>query len=120
MKRKVVQLVVFALGFLTCASCDTDKNINAPDESFFIKYNGLDGDQSAADLGVVDDGILLLGTSQLGSVKKIYLVKIDFEGNVLWQKLLGGGADVARDIEPTNNGNYVILSTFEKTADDHD
>jgi hypothetical protein len=120
MKEKVTQILVLTLVFLFFASCDSDKNIDPPEKNFFIKYYGLDGDQSAADLFVADDGMLLLGTSQLGSEKRIYLVKVDFDGNLLWQKLLGGPADVARDIEPTNDGNYIILSTYEKTVDDHD
>jgi hypothetical protein len=120
MKWKAIQIFAITLSLMIFASCDTDRNINRPEKNFFIKYYGLDGDQSAADLFVVEDGIMLLGTSELESVKRIYLVKIDFEGNLIWQKLLGGPADVARDIEPTNDGNFVILSTFEKTVDDFD
>jgi hypothetical protein len=84
----------------------------------------MDGNQTAADLLLVEDGILLLGTSERAGANKIYLAKVDFDGNVLWQKVMGGGdggeADWAHDIEPTNEGNYVILSTYEKTADNHD
>ena len=109
-----------AFGFLLIASCDTDKNIASPDKNFFIKYYGIDGNQSGADLFVVDDGILLLGNSELESIKRIYLAKVDFEGKLMWQKLLGGTADVAHDIEPTNDGNFIIVATYEKTIADHD
>jgi hypothetical protein len=120
MKRSVAKLFFLSIVLLLVNSCDTDKNTDDPGKNFFIRYYGVDGNQSAADLFVADDGIILLGTSEFGSVKRIYLVKVDFEGHLLWQKMLGGPSDVAQDIEPTNNGNYIILATNEKSNEDHD
>lgn len=120
MKGTAAKLTFLFFVLLFAGSCDTDRNTDDPDKNFFIRYYGIDGNQSAADLFVADDGIILLGNSELGAIKRIYLLKVDFKGNLLWQKLLGGPADVAQDIEPTNDGNYIILATYEKSADDHD
>ena len=65
-----------------------------------------------------DDGDLTgsgyhLGYHHTGAqTKDIWLVKIDFDGNIHWQKCYGGtkfeGVD---DIHPLSNGNIVIIGT---------
>lgn len=117
---RALHCTVIILLVSVSSSCDTEKNINSPDKSFFIKYYGLDGDQAGKDLIVLSDGILLLGNSTSQTGKRIYLVKVDFEGRLLWQKLLGGPVDIATDIEPTLDGNFVILATHQKTDEDYD
>jgi hypothetical protein len=101
--------------------CDTSGNVEDPATNAFIKYYGGDGDQSGADMLVLEDGnIVLLGNTRIGTSKRIYFVKVDPLGNVIREKTLGDPTDVAVDIEPVGNGNLIILSRFERSNDNHD
>lgn len=105
------------------AACDTDGNITSPDENFFMKLYGGDGDQSGVDFIALDDGnFLLLGNSMLGVTKRIFLVKADPEGKIIWQKKFGNVSQVteAKDIEPIGDGNFAILANFANGPDDLD
>jgi hypothetical protein len=117
----------FGILFLFCStvgllfSCDTDSNIDNPNDTHFIKYYGGDGNQSGVDMLPLSDGsVLLLGNSQFAGAKSIYLVKVDGKGELLWEKTFEGTAEVAVDIEPTLDGNFIILATLETTSDNHD
>jgi hypothetical protein len=101
-------------------SCDTESNLERPDKNFFIKYYGGDGNQKGVDFEILSDGILLVGNSQLGQIKNVLLIKVDFEGTVLWQKYVGGPSDVAVDLEPALDGTFVLLSRHEISEADHD
>lgn len=100
-------------------SCDTESNTASPDGNYFMKLYGGDGDQSGVDMVFLDDGsFLLLGNSEFAGVKKIYLVKVDSKGKITWEKKYGNTTDEAKDIEPTGNGNFVILSNFLNPVND--
>jgi hypothetical protein len=104
----------FVLGGLSAlvSACDTPNNLPAPGDSYFIKYYGEDGDQIAVDMVVNSDGtIILLGKSSSG-LKRIFVTKVNPAGMILWQKNFGGPTDDPKDIEPTIDGNYVILSDY--------
>ena len=119
MKRWFITLFAVCCGF-ACTYCDTAANVDDPDKFTFVKFYGRDGDQTGVDLEVLDDGsIMLLGNTRTTSAKRIYLVKIDALGNVIWDRVLGGIADVAIDIEPAGD-NFVILARTELSASDHD
>jgi hypothetical protein len=99
-------------------SCDTENSLEPPFRSYFVKYYGGDGDQTAIDLLVNDDGtILLLGnwSLDLNADNRIYLIKTDPEGNILWEKKLGTSSDRAKDIERTNDNNFIILADHSTT-----
>lgn len=99
--------------------CDTESNTPRP--VHYLKLYGGDGNQVGADL-VEGHGnsYLLLGTSHLGNERRIYLVNIDQQGNVLWERTMGGFADEAVDIEETEDGNFVILSRIFVSANNAD
>lgn len=120
--RKVLQLI-FAISVLAIfiCGCDTPGNVDNPGKNAFIKYYGGDGDQSGADMVVLENGnIILLGNTRLGTSKRIYFVKVDALGNVIQEKTLGDPTDVAIDLEPMPNGNFVILSRFERPNNNFD
>lgn len=89
----------------TCITDDGDTY-----KKYFIKYYGMDGDHEAADMAVNADGtIVLLGTIEFpanSGIKRIYLVKVGEQGNTLWEKVLGGSSENAKDIEPISFGTY--------------
>ncbi|HEX7016987.1 MAG TPA: hypothetical protein VF191_15875 [Cyclobacteriaceae bacterium] len=98
---------------LLTVSCDTENNLNPVYEDYFVRLFGDEGYQEGVDLVVEEpsETVLLLGTTtEPDGSKRIFLVKADWAGNLLWQKKLGGPDDVARDIEPANNGGYIILT----------
>ncbi len=93
------------------AACDTSSNIAPPD--YFMKLYGHDGNQFGVDLVPLDDGsYMLLGYTVLNNSSRIYLVNVDAEGRTKWDKTLGGFSEIAVDLERTNDGNLVILSSF--------
>lgn len=115
MRGKQINTAIFLALIFLASSCDNSQNIESPDKNFFMKLYGDDGDQFGVDfVALSDGGFLLLGNSELstfsGLQKRIYLVRVDALGKVVWQRLLGGMSDSARDLEPTGDGNFVILS----------
>ncbi len=104
--------------FVIVLGCDTDNNIDDPDKNYFLKMYGEDGDQVGVDMEILSDGsTLLLGTTVSDdNTSRIYLVKINAEGDVLWNKKFGEKQETAVDIEPAKNGNYIILSSFMNTS----
>lgn len=98
-------------------SCDTDKNVDAVFEDYFIKYYGEDGNQEAIDLLVNSDGTMIMlgnSSSQTVSDQKPFITKIDALGNVLWQRQLGhdNNTENAVDVELDNQGNLIVISNI--------
>ena len=114
-----IYLFIGSMFFLTSA-CDTDKNIDPPDETHFVKYYGTDENESGVDLIVQADGTAILLGKSLSGDKKIYLVKVDDKGAIIWEKYLGYDTDIAKDIEPTLDGNFVLLSDYLQSINNYD
>jgi hypothetical protein len=115
--------IVYAISFWIVAGCDTAHNVEDPQANYFVKYYGEDGNQTGVDMIVLNDGnFLLLGNSEfnINGTRRIYLVKVDAKGEVIWQKKLGGISDVAKDIEAANDGTFIILAENDKSADNTD
>lgn len=95
-------------------ACDTERNVEDPDLSYFIKYYGADGNQRAVDMQVLSDGsMLLVGNSAVSDFdNNVYLLRVDAEGNVMWEKKIEEDVMYARDLEPTADGNFVVLADF--------
>lgn len=94
-------------------TCDTENNVAPGFPEFFIKYYGSTGDQSGVDIAQDAEGnFLLLGNSENSKGKKFFVVKIDSTGSVLAQKYFGDPdqliEEVAVDIEPAYDGNFII------------
>lgn len=102
--------------------CETE----GPDDfkSHFIKYYGEDGNQEAKDFVVNADGtVVMVGTSEINGIKKVYLVKADEQGKQLWSLQFAGetnetGQDVERIISGSDVGNYLVVSNLEKSVND--
>jgi hypothetical protein len=94
-------------------SCDTASNVAAPNLSYFIKYFGQDGDQTATDLIVNSDGTFyILGNSipSETSLQEIYIAKANSLGELIWQKTYGTLVGmVARDFLLTADGQHLVV-----------
>jgi len=105
-------LLFFAVSLLTC---ETDSNVPADFQKFYIKYYGGTGNQQGVDIVVNNDGtMILLGNSEdEQNGKHFFVVKTDSAGAILWQVSYDTtdiNTEIAVDIEPTIDGNYVIAA----------
>lgn len=126
MKRKNFDfLLLFFFGSLCFifSACDTESNTEDPDLNYFVKYYGSDGNQYGVDMAVMPDGsFLLLGNYAQSNVDSdIYLLRVDEIGDILWESRIGGNPAAneiweAKDVEPTNDGNFIILLDFQKVS----
>jgi len=72
--------------------------------SDFIRYSVL-----------VSDGIILAGTTNSfgGGNNDFFVIKIDFNGSVIWSKTYGTSTDeITSDISSTNDGGFIISGTY--------
>lgn len=98
---------------------------NGPNDLYLAKLNssraviwekifgGIEEESPAGFLETSDGGFLLLATSRsFATSTQIYLIKVDQNGNKVWEKNYGGtGGDAGKAIIPTADGNYLILAT---------
>lgn len=85
------------------------------------KTMGGTGYESARDVIETSSGFLVLGETNstdgdvvagFGGTKDIWLLELDLNGNVVWQKRLGGnGLDIGNQIVALNDGNFLIAAT---------
>jgi hypothetical protein len=106
-------ILYFIISGVTWQACDTENNLGPDYKNYFVRLFGEEGNQEGVDLIVneADESVVLLGTtSEPNGSKRLFLVKADWEGTLIWKKKLGGPGDVAKDIELANDGGYIILS----------
>ncbi len=114
MRSRVKTILKLALCLLIgggLGSCDSRLNIEEP--TTFLKYIGEDGDQTAVDMVVDEEGnIYILGTSGLtASSTQTYIVKTNAAGFVQWSQSYGNpGEDIPKDIELLDNGNLAVVA----------
>lgn len=118
-----VSYILIGLIVFVC-SCDTERNFAIPDENYFVKFYGEEGDQEGVDFIVNTDGsVVMVGnTSRPGVLQQIYVVKVDPNGQVLWQRRIGlsDKIDIARDVELHPDGRIVIAGETEMGAGNKD
>jgi len=75
-------------------------------------YGGKSSDQAYSICETRDGNFILVGQTQSygAGASDVYLLKVDREGNLLWEKTFGGGnADVGRWVEETHDGGFIIV-----------
>src|SRR5437868_3213243 len=112
MSRSIRLFLIGLIVNVIVAACDTSSNLDDPNNSYFIKFYGGDGDQTGDDFVALSDGtFILFGTTRSSGPEKTsqwYLTKADAKGNVIWEKKYGGlNNEEARDIELTS-GNLLV------------
>ncbi len=79
---------------------------------------GGPGDEKAYGLVSTGDGYMLLATAFAENQgKNLQLLRTDTEGNLIWEKHLGGtGTEEAVDVNIAGGGNYFV-SSFSTSSD---
>jgi hypothetical protein len=119
----LIVVLLCSIGFF---ACDTASNVEDPDLDYFVKYYGYDGNQYGVDMLALDDGsFLLLGNySESTSKSDIYLLRVDVEGEVIWERRFSEQArgkqhiSNALDLEATNDGNFIVLADYQENVGD--
>ena len=115
--KYVLCFVCLALFMMGCDS----SSIEDPGKTHFIRFYGTGGDQTGQDFVVLPDGsMILFGTTRPTQPTKgtqWYLVKVDPQGAVIWEKEFGGvNNEEARDIELTSGGQIVLVGNYYRGA----
>ena len=95
-------------------ACDTASNIKSPSKSYFIKYFGSNGNQTAVDLIVNGDGtFFILGNSRAStdSMQKVYLAHANAQGELIKQITYGSVEMDARDFVLTADGKIAVVAS---------
>jgi hypothetical protein len=74
-------------------------------------FGGTDYDYAESIIETSDRGYAIVGmTNSFGAIEEdIYLLKLDVDGNLIWEKRFGGkGYDEAFSIKETSDGGYII------------
>lgn len=72
-------------------------------------YDTTNPEGAIAAIKTTDGGYALVGATYPNEISDIWLVKTDFQGNMLWNKTFGGtGDDYPYSIIQTNDGGYAI------------
>lgn len=121
--NNLLRLILVAVLLITC---DTEKDLDAAEGDFFVKYYGDTGNQEGVDMVINSDGtIFLLGNSSGNSRgTKFFVVKIDASGKILKQKYFGdadqASDEVAVDIEAAYDGDFIIAIKKRVSATERD
>ena len=122
MRVKVIFLVYVFATFLI--SCDSQKSFETPDENYFVKYFGNEGNQQGVDFAVNDDGsVFILGNSrEPAKNQQIYVARVGINGRIVWEKTLGLSLDEeAKDIEISfDKSSLIVLGNSEKSVGERD
>ncbi|MCB0493409.1 MAG: hypothetical protein KDC93_13445 [Cyclobacteriaceae bacterium] len=115
-------LYLFVLS-IVALSCDTASNIEPPEDSFFLKYYGNEGNQEGVDAVVNTDGtITLLGmTDEIDFGKQLYLVNIQPNGLINWERRYGDARnEIAKDLIITSDNRLALVADIENSPTEHD
>jgi M6 family metalloprotease-like protein len=87
------------------------KTDSAGNEEWNHHYGGIDDDGSQSVQQTADGGYILAGTTEFYSVgDQIWLIKIDADGNRIWDRTFGGsGADCGSFVAQTDDAGYVVV-----------
>lgn len=109
---------------------DSDGNVlwqNMYGGSGIDKYDNYDGqDLFHSVQQTYDGGYIVAGSSQSADISGVanqgrddyYIIKLDGDGNVLWQNMYGGAlSDFAISIQQTYDGDYIIAGSFQMDTD---
>ena len=100
----------------------TDLTLQTSDVKFFDEGdptttpdNSRVDDAGLAIVGTVDGGFLLgCSTTKTQTGKDILLIRVDFTGQLIWKKTIGGiGDEILSSIRTTSDGGYIMSGTLD-------
>ncbi|MFM1877017.1 MAG: hypothetical protein RL266_2754 [Bacteroidota bacterium] len=112
MKHLLLPFLGFGL-LLTCCRYDVEEE-EVPEFSITIPAAG---NQEANRLIPLSDGILIVGSTETGNSKEAFLWKIDFNGNVRWQRNLGQGTE-GWSVKQTSDNALILAGTISSQTSD--
>ena len=78
--------------------------------TFINEYGGTNSEETGYSVQQTSDGgYIFTGGSYVNNSNKIWLVKINFEGNIEWDKYLGDGS--GKSVQQTIDGGYIVSSS---------
>lgn len=122
---RVTNVFIFLI-LLIAAACDTESSFTIPEENYFVKFYGEEGEQEGIDFVLNSDGsVVMVGntwTREDKSDQQIYVVKVDANGHVIWQRKIGlsGKRDIAKDVELHSDGRIVVAGETEMSTNNRD
>jgi len=123
MRRKIIGMlictllittVISAVGHVNNISITKDNDVINPlnnGDKWMKTFGGHQSDVGNSVLQTSDGGYIVCGdTLSFGSGEEdIWLIKTDNNGNMMWEKFLGGDkTDLGLSIQHTNDGGYII------------
>jgi len=131
MKMNRIHIAILALFFLACSS-DDDGGTSTPSFEFqneldrLITLGGSEEDDALSVTETSDGNIAILGFTQskdgdvedkLSTDSDYWLVKLDLELNILWQKTFGGTSDDrGQSVITTSDGGFLVTG-FSRSTD---
>ncbi|GAB3714402.1 T9SS type A sorting domain-containing protein [Flavobacterium koreense] len=82
--------------------------------------NTYPGNRPQKIISTNDNGYLVLSSKMMiNSITNCNLVKLDNNGNVIWERSIGGSSnDDAVDIKQTNDGGYILIASTQSNDGD--
>ncbi|MBI1288487.1 MAG: hypothetical protein GC178_13030 [Flavobacteriales bacterium] len=114
MKHLLPSLFLLSVVLFSCKPSVNDEPI-----AEFQKTFPTTGNQEADRLIAVTDGIVMVGTSTVGSDKQLLLLKTDFSGNELWRKTMASGT-IGSSIKHSSDGNLILAGSIITETNDND
>jgi hypothetical protein len=115
MKNTYLLLTAFIAVALSACNSDTQTE---PIPEFSVTFP-VAGDQDAFRLISVSDGLVIVGTSSTSVQTQLLLLKVDLNGNLLWQRQLADGTE-GFGIKPTSDGNMIVAGSITDENGDKD
>ena len=93
-----------------------------PDTLWTKALGGTNSDVANTVKQTVDGGFITIGsTESFGNSVELWLIKIDLQGNEVWNQTIGGsGADFGKSIGQTQDGGYIITGSTNSPEYDAD
>jgi uncharacterized delta-60 repeat protein len=116
-------LAVFGLESCGGGGGDSESSSPSPSSIYWAKTYGSNSSENARSIQQTSDGGFIVAgdTSSFGTNTDVWIVKLDANGNITWQKTYGGsGVDSATSIQQTSDGGYIVAgdtSSFGTNTD---
>jgi uncharacterized Fe-S cluster protein YjdI len=85
-------------------------------------YGGVGVDIAHSMQQTSDGGFIVAGeTSSFGADTDLWILKLDAQGNIAWQKIYGGsGVDIAHSVQQTSDGGFIVAGETSSFGADTD